>query len=53
MSEARGEHVALLSQDAEPADEHWLERLLAGFDSADHVGLVYGPYRPRADASPA
>jgi glycosyltransferase involved in cell wall biosynthesis len=52
MAEARGEHVALLTQDAEPADERWLERLLAGFDLADRVALVYGPYRPRADASP-
>ena len=53
MREARGEHVALLTQDAEPADEHWLERLLAGFDLAEDVGLVYGPYRPRSEASPA
>jgi rhamnosyltransferase len=53
MREARGEHVALLTQDAEPADERWLERLLGGFELARDVGLVYGPYRPRADASVA
>jgi rhamnosyltransferase len=51
MSEASGTHVALLSQDAEPADERWLERLLGGFALAESVGLVYGPYLPRADAS--
>jgi glycosyltransferase involved in cell wall biosynthesis len=51
MREARGEHVALLTQDAEPADEQWLERLLGGFALARDVGIVYGPYRPRADAS--
>ncbi len=52
LGEAQGEHVALLTQDAEPADERWLERLLGGFELAPEVGLVYGPYRPRPDASP-
>ena len=45
--------MAFLTQDAEPADEHWLQRLLSGFELADDVALVYGPYRPRPDASPA
>jgi rhamnosyltransferase len=49
---ASGSHVAFLTQDAVPADERWLERLLHGFEMGDHVGLVYGSYRPRADASP-
>jgi rhamnosyltransferase len=53
MREAHGEHVALLTQDAEPADERWLERLLGGFELGEDVGIVYGPYRPRADASAA
>ncbi len=52
MEEARGERVALLSQDAVPADERWLARLLAGFDLAEDVALVFGPYRPRPGASP-
>ncbi len=51
MRESGGTHVALLTQDAEPADECWLERLLAGFALADDVALVCGPYRPRPDAS--
>ncbi len=45
-----GAHVALLTQDALPADERWLERLLGGFDLAADVSIVYGPYRPRASA---
>jgi GT2 family glycosyltransferase len=49
---ASGSHVAFLTQDAVPADEHWLEHLLHGFETGDRVGLVYGPYEPRADASP-
>jgi rhamnosyltransferase len=53
VREARGERVALLTQDAEPADERWLERLLAGFELGEHVGIVYGPYRARPTASPA
>lgn len=51
VREAGGTHVAFLTQDAVPADEHWLERLLAGFDIAGDVALVYGPYLPRPDAS--
>ena len=51
MGEARSARVALLTQDAEPADERWLERLLGGFELADDVAVVYGPYRPRADAA--
>ncbi len=40
MQEATGAHVALLTQDAEPADEHWLARLLGGFELADDVAIV-------------
>jgi rhamnosyltransferase len=46
MGEATGARVALLTQDAEPAHERWLERLLEGFELARDVGIVYGPYRP-------
>lgn len=52
MARSAGEHVAFLTQDAEPVDERWLERLLTGFAHAPAVGLVFGPYRPRPDASP-
>jgi GT2 family glycosyltransferase len=53
MNEASGAYVALLTQDAEPADPRWLERLLGGFELAGDVGLVCGPYLPQSDASPA
>ena len=53
IREASGAHVALLSQDAQPADTRWLARLLAGFELAGDVGLVYGPYRARPGASAA
>ena len=52
VGEATGERVALLTQDAEPADEGWLEALLSGFELAGDVGIVYGPYVPRPDAPP-
>jgi glycosyltransferase involved in cell wall biosynthesis len=51
MRAAESPHVALLTQDSEPADERWLERLLGGFALAEDVAIVYGPYRPRADAA--
>jgi glycosyltransferase involved in cell wall biosynthesis len=53
LDAARGSHVALLTQDAEPVGERWLASLLAGFDQGADVALVYGPYLPRGDASPA
>ncbi len=46
MELTAGERVAFLTQDAEPADECWLERLLAA--GAD---LACGPYAPRPEAS--
>ena len=51
MAEARGEHVAFLTQDAVPAAEDWLARLLAAFQLSAEVGLAFGPYRPRPGAS--
>jgi glycosyltransferase involved in cell wall biosynthesis len=53
MEAAGGAHVALLTQDSVPADERWLEWLLAGFALAPDVAIVYGPYRPRPQAPPA
>ena len=52
MERTRGEHVAFLTQDAVPAHVGWLAALLEGFDVADDVALVTGPYLPRPDASP-
>jgi glycosyltransferase involved in cell wall biosynthesis len=52
MERSNGAHVAFLTDDATPASETWLAELLAGFDDAEDVGLVYGPYLPRPDASP-
>lgn len=51
MSSARGEHVAYLTDDSEPATGDWLARLLSAFELAPDVALAYGPYRPRPDAS--
>jgi rhamnosyltransferase len=50
LERASGEHVAFLTQDAVPADERWLEKLLAGFALAPDVALVYGPSHARLDA---
>ena len=52
MELSRGEHVAFLTQDSEPAGPGWLAALLGGFALADDVALVAGPYLPRPDASP-
>lgn len=51
MERTSAPHVALLTQDAVPASRAWLASLLAGFDLAPDVALVYGPYLPRPGAS--
>jgi rhamnosyltransferase len=51
MEEAAGEHVAFLTQDAEPAGRSWLATLLGGFEEADDIGLTFGPYQARPEAS--
>ncbi|MEN3282321.1 MAG: hypothetical protein V7607_3461 [Solirubrobacteraceae bacterium] len=53
VQRASGDVVAFLTQDAIPASEDWLACLLGGFGLAEDVALVYGPYRPRRDASPS
>jgi rhamnosyltransferase len=50
MERSGGAHVAFLTQDAVPAGEDWLARLLDGFALAPDVALVCGPSRPRPDA---
>jgi glycosyltransferase involved in cell wall biosynthesis len=48
MSNSHSARVALITQDAEPADELWLESLLAGLDLAADVAIAFGPYLPRS-----
>jgi glycosyltransferase involved in cell wall biosynthesis len=52
MELTRGDHVAFLTQDSQPAGPGWLAALLGGFALGDDVALACGPYRPRPDASP-
>lgn len=49
--EARGEIIVLMTQDAVPADEHWLARLLEPFADS-RVAAVYSRQIPRDDANP-
>lgn len=51
VSQARGEIVALLSQDALPADEGWLQRLVDCF-ADERVAGAYSRQLPRSDANP-
>jgi rhamnosyltransferase len=52
MERSQGSRVVFLTQDAVPGDQHWLARLLEGFSLAADVGIVFGPYVPRLEASP-
>jgi glycosyltransferase involved in cell wall biosynthesis len=51
-AEARGDVLAFTTQDAYPADEHWLERLSAPLRADDALAGVYGRQIPHDDASP-
>ncbi|HKP90880.1 MAG TPA: glycosyltransferase family A protein [Thermoleophilaceae bacterium] len=50
MEHSSGDHVAFLTDDAVPATERWLERLVAAFSLDPDVALSYGPYIPYPDA---
>jgi rhamnosyltransferase len=43
VSEAKGEVVALLTDDAVPGSDGWLDAIVEGFAQADDVALVWGP----------
>jgi rhamnosyltransferase len=51
VERASGELVALLTQDALPASEHWLAELTGAFALEPGVGLAFGPGIPRPDSS--
>jgi rhamnosyltransferase len=46
VEQARGDVVALLTDDAVPAGEHWLDAIVEGFALAPDVALVFGPQLP-------
>ena len=54
MQLARGDHVAMITQDATPASTRWLQSLLEGFEQAPDVAAVFGPHgRTWSAASPS
>jgi rhamnosyltransferase len=52
IAACRGEFVALLVQDAEPANERWLAELVAPLRESPAVAGTYARQLPRADAGP-
>jgi glycosyltransferase involved in cell wall biosynthesis len=50
MERTRAPHVAFLTQDATPAGERWLARLLEALELDGDAALVTGPYRARPGA---
>ncbi len=51
IASTRGDVIVLLTQDATPADDQWLSRLLAAYDDAA-VGAAYCRQIPRPDCNP-
>lgn len=52
ISMTSGEFVAILTQDATPADEKWLHNLVEAFGQSDLIAGVFGKHLPYQDASP-
>lgn len=52
ISEARGEFVAMIVQDALPADELWLQGLVENLANDQRVAGAYSRQIPRADSNP-
>jgi rhamnosyltransferase len=52
ISEARGEYVAMLVQDAVPADEAWLGSLVENLARDETVAGAYSRQIPREDCNP-
>ena len=50
--QARGNYLVYLTQDATPANEHWLESLLRPLDAEILLAGVYSAHRPRSDCDP-
>ena len=51
VTEAKGDVVALLTQDAEPAGTEWLSELVAPLED-EHVAATFARQIPREDAAP-
>jgi rhamnosyltransferase len=52
ISEARGEYVAMTVQDAVPANEKWLGKLVENMGGDESVAGVYSRQIPRSDCNP-
>jgi len=52
IAACRGDFVALLVQDAEPADDRWLAELVAPLQGSPAVAGSYARQLPRSDAGP-
>jgi rhamnosyltransferase len=51
-SRAQGTYLVFLTQDATPADERWLENLIAPLRLDPLIAGVYGRHRPRSGCHP-
>ncbi|MEK6733360.1 MAG: glycosyltransferase [Candidatus Omnitrophota bacterium] len=52
ISKAKGKYVVLMTQDAVPYDNHWLEQLINTIDTDENIAGVYSRQIPRDDAHP-
>ncbi len=53
IQQAKGEYVAVITHDALPADEHWLQNLADAMEMAPDVAGVFGRHLAYPDARPS
>jgi GT2 family glycosyltransferase len=53
LADPEAEYLVYLTQDATPADEHWLANLIRPMEEDRDVGGVFGRHVPRTGAAPA
>ena len=49
---AKGEYLIYLTQDAIPANEHWLENLVSNLEENEEVAGVYSRWLPKTNCNP-
>jgi rhamnosyltransferase len=49
---ARGDFVAVLTQDALPADDRWLQKIVEAVEQSENIAGAFGRHLPYQDANP-
>ena len=51
-SKAKGEYLVFLTQDAKPANDHWLQNIVRPFEEDKEIAGIFGRHLPRENCDP-